>query len=87
MTKIVPASMSNVKLDINGKNLYSWNRSKGVDSYGPAAVNKRRRCHFYTTATYAPSNVRQICITDITDRASLLLPRLRQGAHTVDETL
>ena len=37
MTKIVPAAMSNVKLDAGGKvSSYSWRRSKGVDSYGPA---------------------------------------------------
>src|SRR5690606_21665019 len=37
MTKIVPASMSNVELDANGKvSAFSWNRSVGVDSYGPA---------------------------------------------------
>lgn len=35
MSKIVPASMSNVKLDASGNLLsYNWTRSKGVDSYG-----------------------------------------------------
>lgn len=37
MTKIVPAAMSNVKLDANGRVAsYKWQRSEGVDSFGAA---------------------------------------------------
>lgn len=37
MTKIVPAAMSDIKLDASGKvNSFKWKRSIGVDSYGPA---------------------------------------------------
>jgi hypothetical protein len=37
MTKIVPASMSNVQLNASGTvQSYTWNRSVGVDSYGPS---------------------------------------------------
>jgi len=37
MTKIVPAAMSNIKLNSNGTvQSYSWNRSIGVDCYGPS---------------------------------------------------
>ncbi|MDE3253514.1 MAG: SusD/RagB family nutrient-binding outer membrane lipoprotein, partial [Bacteroidota bacterium] len=37
MSKIVPSYMTGVKLDANGKvSSYTWTRSQGVDSYGPA---------------------------------------------------
>ncbi len=37
MTKIVPAAMSNIKLNSNGTvQSYTWNRSIGVDCYGPS---------------------------------------------------
>ena len=37
MSKIVPAVMSNIKLDGSGKVISNtWSRSKGVDSYGAA---------------------------------------------------
>ncbi|MDP4245053.1 MAG: SusD/RagB family nutrient-binding outer membrane lipoprotein [Bacteroidota bacterium] len=37
MTKIVPASMSNVQLNASGQvSSYTWNRSVGVDFYGPS---------------------------------------------------
>ncbi|MES2417069.1 MAG: SusD/RagB family nutrient-binding outer membrane lipoprotein [Bacteroidota bacterium] len=58
MTKIVPASMSNVKLDASGRvQSYTWNRSIGVDSYGSAArLLKAGSPNSIVTPTYATTN-------------------------------
>ncbi|MGN6165769.1 MAG: SusD/RagB family nutrient-binding outer membrane lipoprotein, partial [Flavisolibacter sp.] len=54
MTKIVPASMANVKLNGSGQVAsYTWNRSKGVDSYGPSTRLVKGGPTSIQTATYA----------------------------------
>jgi hypothetical protein len=71
MTKIVPASMANVKLDGNGKvQSYTWNRSIGVDSYGPATrLLKAGSPTSIVTPTYATTNTNiKYTIANATDR-------------------
>lgn len=57
MTKIVPAAMSDVHLDGSGRvSSYSWNRSIGVDSYGPATRLLKGGATSIATATFADVN-------------------------------
>lgn len=82
MTKIVPASMSNVKLDGNGKVAsYTWNRSVGVDSYGPAArLLKGGAPTSITTASYtATSKSIKYTINDATDLANFIADQIAAG--------
>ena len=74
MTKIVPAAMSNIKLDGTGKvTSYTWNRSKGVDSYGPSARLVKGGATSIATATYATANTNiTYAISDATDRANFI---------------
>src|SRR5678816_4334345 len=75
MTKIVPAYMSNVKLDASGKvQSYTWKRSIGVDSYGPATrLLKGGSPTSITTPTYAASNTPiKYTIANATDRADFI---------------
>lgn len=88
MTKIVPAAMSNIKLGTNGKVAsFTWKRSVGVDSYGPASrLIKGGGATSIATATYAASNTEiKYTITDATDRANFIAAQVTAGrAHTVD---
>src|SRR5690606_40667102 len=88
MTKIVPASMSNVKLDGSGKvSSYTWNRSIGVDSYGPATrLIKGGGPNSIATATYAAANTSiNYTIADGTDRDNFIAAQVAAGrAHMVD---
>ena len=75
MTKIVPAYMSNVKLDASGKvNSYTWTRSIGVDSYGPATrLLKAGSPTSITTPTYATASTPiKYTIANATDRAAFI---------------
>ncbi|HEX7755494.1 MAG TPA: SusD/RagB family nutrient-binding outer membrane lipoprotein [Niabella sp.] len=57
MPKIVPATMSNIKLDGNGKlTSYTWKRSIGVDSYGPATRLFNGGPASIATVSYAAAN-------------------------------
>ncbi|HRN57700.1 MAG TPA: SusD/RagB family nutrient-binding outer membrane lipoprotein, partial [Agriterribacter sp.] len=88
MTKIVPASMANVKLDASGKvSSYTWNRSIGVDSYGPAArLIKGGGPASIATATYAAANTNiSYTIADGTDLADFIAAQVAAGrTHSVD---
>lgn len=88
MTKIVPASMSNVKLDANGKiTSYSWNRSIGVDSYGSATrLIKGGGGTSIANASYASKNTSiSYKIEDPTDRTEFIAAQVAAGrTHTVD---
>ena len=88
MTKIVPASMSNVKLDASGRvSSYTWNRSIGVDSYGPATrLIKGGGARSIATATYAAANTDiNYTIADGTDRANFIAAQVAAGrTHTVN---
>ena len=85
MTKIVPASMANVKLDASGKvSSYTWNRSLGVDSYGAATrLIKGGGPASIATASYAAANTSKIIRSPMQQIVMiLLLHRLRQGVPT-----
>lgn len=74
MTKIVPAYMSNVKLDASGRvNSYTWTRSIGVDSYGPATRLLKGGATSIATPTYAAAitNIKYT-IANATDRANFI---------------
>ena len=81
MTKIVPASMDSVQLDGNGKvSSYSWNRSKGVDSYGAATRLLKGGPTSIQTATYASSNKTiTYSIADATDLANFIAAQQQAG--------
>lgn len=81
MTKIVPASMSNVQLDGTGKvSSYTWNRSQGVDSYGPATRLLKGGATSIATPVYAIANTAiTYAIADATDRANFIAAQVAAG--------
>ena len=74
MTKIVPATMSNVKLDGSGKvNSYTWKRSIGVDSYGDATRLLKGGPTSIATPTFAAANTNvKYTIADATERTNFI---------------
>ena len=74
MSKIVPAVMSNIHLDGSGKVIsYTWNRSKGVDSYGPATRLLKGGPTSIAVTSYASTNTnKKYTIADATDRANFI---------------
>jgi hypothetical protein len=74
MTKIVPAAMSNIKLDGSGKvQSYSWSRAKGVDSYGAATRLLKGGAASIVSATFATANTNiKYTIANATDRADFI---------------
>lgn len=87
MSKIVPAAMSNIKLDASGHVLsYTWNRSIGVDSYGPATRLVKGGATSITTVSYATANTNVVYkITDATDHANFLAAQAgRPSAYYAD---
>ncbi|TMI71312.1 MAG: SusD/RagB family nutrient-binding outer membrane lipoprotein [Bacteroidetes bacterium] len=81
MTKIVPASMANVQLDATGKvSSYTWNRSVGVDSYGPATRLLKSTATSIQTASYAATNTNiTYAIADATERANFIAAQVAAG--------
>lgn len=81
MTKIVPAAMSNIKLDANGKVAsYKWNRSIGVDSYGPSTRLVKGGPTSIAITSYAVANTDiKYTITDATDRSSFVAAQQAAG--------
>jgi hypothetical protein len=81
MTKIVPASMGNVQLDATGKvSSYTWNRSVGVDSYGPATRLLKSTATSIQTASYAATNTNiTYAIADATERANFIAAQVAAG--------
>ena len=90
MTKIVPASMSNVQLDGTGKvTSYAWNRSTGVDSYNPQDKNAplslanrlvKGGATSIQLASYATANTNiTYAIADATDRANFIAAQVAAG--------
>ncbi len=81
MTKIVPASMANVRLGASGNVIsYDWNRSKGVDSYGPSTRLLKGGPTSITTASFTPADKDiKYTITDGTDRASFIAGQVQDG--------
>lgn len=81
MTKIVPAAMSNIQLNGSGTVAsYTWNRSKGVDSYGPSTRLLKGGPASIITPTYATSDVSMTySIDNATDRASFIADQQQAG--------
>jgi hypothetical protein len=82
MTKIVPASMSNVKLDANNRVAsYTWNRSVGVDSYGAATrLIKGGGARSIANQSYASKNTDiKYTIDDATERANFIAALVSSG--------
>jgi hypothetical protein len=83
MTKIVPASMSNVQLNAQGQVAsYTWNRSVGVDFYGASARLKAGGPASILPASYAASNTNiKYTISDPTALANFIAAQSAAG-HT-----
>jgi hypothetical protein len=81
MTKIVPASMANVRLDATGKvTSFTWNRSIGVDSYGPSVRLVKGGAPSIVTPSYAATATSiAYQINNATDRASFLAAQVQAG--------
>ncbi|MEO8112167.1 MAG: SusD/RagB family nutrient-binding outer membrane lipoprotein [Ginsengibacter sp.] len=81
MTKIVPASMADVKLDANKKVVsFTWNRAIGVDSYGPSTRLAKGGATSIATASYATSDVQKTySITNGTDLANFIADQVQSG--------
>ena len=87
MSKIVPASMTNIQLDGSGKVIsYSWNRSKGVDSYGPSTRLKKGGPTSIITPSYAASDVKlAYTISNASDLADFIAAQQQAGRpYTLD---
>jgi len=87
MSKIVPASMSNIQLDGNGKVIsYTWNRSKGVDSYGPSTRLLKGGPTSISLQSYTPTDKNiKYTIADATDRANFIADQVSAGrTYTVN---
>jgi hypothetical protein len=81
MSKIVPASMANVRLDASGKVIsYTWNRSIGVDSYGPSTRLVKGGATSIVTPSYATTNTNVVyLISNATDRANFIASQVQAG--------
>jgi hypothetical protein len=91
MTKIVPASMSDVTLNSSGQvSSFKWHRSKGVDSYGPSTRLLAAGPATITTATYAskPTAVKYV-ITDDAARQKFIADQQQDGREytAVEDTV
>lgn len=81
MSKIVPASMANIQLDATGKVIsYTWNRSIGVDSYGPSTRLVKATPTSIALASYATANTNvTYAIADATERANFIAAQTAAG--------
>jgi hypothetical protein len=81
MTKIVPSSMSNIQLDASGKVIsYTWNRSAGVDFYGPSTRLVKGGANSIVAPTYAITTTNVIyAVADATDRANFIAAQVQAG--------
>lgn len=87
MSKIVPAVMSNIHLDGNGTvTSFTWNRSKGVDSYGPATRLLKGGATSIALTSYATTSTsKTYAIADATDRTNFINGQIADGrAYTVN---
>jgi hypothetical protein len=81
MTKIVPASMSNIQLDASGKVIsYSWNRSLGVDVLGAATRLVKGGATTIVAPVYAATNTTiTYAIADATERNNFIAAQTQAG--------
>jgi hypothetical protein len=86
MTKIVPASMTNIKLDANGRvQSYDWLRSKGVDFMGPSTRLQAGGAASIQVTTYAHTDVDiKYKIDNASDRAAFIAAQNGVHDYTVD---
>ena len=90
MTKIVPASMSNVKLANSRVTSYTWNRSVGVDSYGAATrLIKGGGARSIANQSYASKNTDiKYKIDDATERANFIAALVSSGkTYSVNDNI
>lgn len=87
MTKIVPASMGNVVLNSGGTvQSYTWNRSVGVDFYGPSTRLLAGGPASIITASFATANTNiTYTISDPTALANFIAAQTAAG-HTFTTT-
>jgi hypothetical protein len=80
MTKIVPASMSNIQLSAGKVVSYTWNRSIGVDSYGASTRLVKGGATSIVAPVYATANTDvKYTITNATDRANFIAAQVAAG--------
>jgi hypothetical protein len=81
MPKIVPSYMTGVQLDANGRaSSFTWTRSQGVDSYGPATRLLKSTATSIVTPVYAATNTTvTYAIADATDRANFIAAQTAAG--------
>lgn len=81
MSKIVPSYMTGVKLDGTGRvSSYTWTRSQGVDSYGPATRLLKGGATSILTPVYASANTNiTYAIADATERANFIAAQTTAG--------
>jgi tetratricopeptide (TPR) repeat protein len=81
MTKIVPATMSGVQLDANGRATgYTWLRSTGVDMYNTATRLVKGGATSIVAPSYAATNtVVAYKITNATDRTNFIADQTAAG--------
>jgi hypothetical protein len=88
MTKIVPAAMSNIKLDASGKvQSYDWYRSKPVDFYGASTRLLKGGATSITLPTYASADKTiTYAIADDTERANFIAGLSGKHQYSVSGT-
>lgn len=81
MTKIVPAIMSDIKLDASGRvSSYTWKRSIGVDALGSATRLVKGGATSIVVPTYAAAPVTiTYAIANATDRATFIADQIAAG--------
>ncbi len=81
MSKIVPATMAGIQLDANGRaTAYTWNRSVGVDVYGPATRLVKGTAASIVAPSYATANTNiKYTIANATDRANFIADQVTAG--------
>lgn len=81
MTKIVPATMTGVQLDANGKATgYTWLRSTGVDIYGAATRLQKGGAASIVAPSYAAKNtIVAYKIANTTDRTNFIADQTAAG--------
>lgn len=81
MTKIVPATMSNITLDASGRVIsYNWTRSSGVDVFGAATRLLKGGALSIVAPTYATANTNvTYAIADATERATFVAAQVAAG--------
>lgn len=81
MTKIMPASMSNIQLDASNKVIsYTWNRSIGVDVYGSATRLVKGGSTTIVAPVYATTSTNvTYAIADATERANFIAAQTAAG--------